>query len=264
MEHLKGLAPAYLHAIQQCTNARRSYLTFDGNRARLGPSLLGDFPNAENTIHLVEDEEENDKIIPGSFHCRLTPSNADLDGLLQRRQVLSSQVAATSTKPCDEFDLALVVFVIDTNVLVADPCFLERFLHLEAKIYIPVIVMEELVALSDHPNPTKSSKAQAALRWLDEFHPDEHKATIKSLFASGRSSCTFNSRYEPDSLACRTNDDLILKLCLILQSQLSQLHDVRAVLISEDVNMRLTARAMRVRAESIDGFMKASITKGSH
>jgi predicted ribonuclease YlaK len=113
---------------------------------------------------------------------------------------------------------------------------------------IPIIVLEELVALCDHPDAGKSRNAKAALAFLDSFKGPA-KLRLTSLQASGKQLEGFAMRSEPSSLGMgmKTNDDIILQTCRGLKSK-------NPVLISDDINMRLKGKAMGITMLTLRGL----------
>ncbi|MGI9211196.1 MAG: PhoH family protein, partial [Methylococcaceae bacterium] len=154
------------------------------------------------------------------------------------------------------------LFVLDTNVLLHDPAALFRF-H-EHDIYIPMVVLEEL----DHHKKGLSDVARNARqtsRFMDELIQQADLAAIRSGIELTRlpyadrldGSCSGRLRFQvertdftlPDSLPGDSRDlpdNAILGTTLAL----SHLHeDTQVVLVSKDINMRIKASVLGIRAE---------------
>lgn len=247
-DNLASFTEGALYELRQSRSALASYLEWDGKQFRLGPALLGTTPLTEEA---PTDNPPN--VIPRS------PS-LEFEELQVRKQLLATRVTARQTST--SFDLNAVIFVVDTNVLVACPDFLEAFLELPAHVLVPVVVLEELVNLSDSPVKDKAKKALAALQWLERHYApsrDQHRIRIDALYASGSRVSSFRDKHEPDTLGTATNDDLIVKLCQILQKRQHSGGAKRApILISQDVNMSLKARAHGIATVTQQDFDSAS------
>lgn len=215
----------------------------------LGPALLGP------SLVSAEDEEEEEKMVD-----RKTSITGELERLKGIREVLVSQSAKSPKHVTDSFDLSSSLFVMDTNVLVGNPLVLESFLDISATVLIPAIVLEELVILCDVPE--KAPKAKRALHWLEsEYeHSGDCKLSVSVAHASGKIDRDFRTKAEILSLGTRTNDDLILKMGQNLaKHQFPGGVTMTPVLVSDDVNFRLKAKALGLRAISQDAFLRASL-----
>lgn len=254
---LQGAIPSYLGTIQGFCSGKAPITQLIRFNPDLSLFTLGRLYIALEDSSSSESDSEDIVLFkkPVDF-------SAELELLTLRKQHLTTQAMSLPSTHLS-FDLSRSAFVIDTNVLVACPSFLETFYDLEARVYVPVIVLEELVMLADHPIVEKSTKAMAALNWFDAVYPSHqgHKLVIKAIFATGRTSTSFDIKNEPDSLGTATNDDLILKICTILGKQ--QQTDgifLKPVIISDDVNMRLKGKAMGIQALSQESFTRATFT----
>lgn len=244
VDELNALIPGALSAsIQLCTNGPFSqYIAFDAKSGlfRLGHTSLG-----------IEDELPEGLAVAAAEPKRQQSLAAEFEQLKIRKQVLTSQAslhgpAMPSYQP---MDLTTTLFVIDTNVFISNPLFLESFIDIKANIAVPAIVLEELAMLSDHPCKEKAAKAQQAVRWLDRC-PSPFFCT---LLTSGKLVSRLSSKYETNQLGGSVNDDLILKSCYnLLMSERKEL----PVVVSEDVNMRLKATAMGVKCIDIEAFFQ--------
>ncbi len=151
------------------------------------------------------------------------------------------------------------LFVLDTNILIHDPSSIFRFQ--EHNIFIPMIVLEELdhykKGLSD-----VSRNVRQVSRFLDELIQDATQNTINeglllSRIEHGPSKETQSdgrlyfqtsqlSSLLPDSMPGNIADNSILNVVLAL----SKKHpDVKVVLVSKDINMRIKAATLELNAE---------------
>ncbi|MDD5033486.1 MAG: PhoH family protein [Methylococcaceae bacterium] len=151
------------------------------------------------------------------------------------------------------------LFVLDTNVLMHDPSSLFRFQ--EHNIYIPMIVLEEL----DHSKKGQSEvarNARQASRFLDELiqHADIHAINrgipLPQLQYAARidQQCTGRLFFQvtrlssslPETLPGGLGDNAILSTVLALSEERP---DELVVLVSKDINMRIKASVLGIRAE---------------
>jgi PhoH-like ATPase len=151
------------------------------------------------------------------------------------------------------------LFILDTNVLIHDPSSLFRFQ--EHGIYIPMIVLEELDNSKKGFSEVARSARQAS-RFLDELirHADlrsinegiplpqiqyagriDEKCSGRLYFQVKRLSSTL-----PDSLPGGVADNAILGTALAL---IDEMPEVLVVLVSKDINMRIKASVLGIRAE---------------
>ena len=152
---------------------------------------------------------------------------------------------------------SIKIFVLDTNVLLHDPSSLFRFE--EHDVFLPIVTLEEL----DNNKKGMSEVARNARqvsRSLDglvgEFGDEdprsiEHGIALSSLGhtdASGKLLLQTQALETslPETLAAGKADNQILGVVQALQ----RLHPSRhVVLVSKDINMRIKARALGLRAE---------------
>ncbi len=151
------------------------------------------------------------------------------------------------------------LFILDTNVLMHDPSSLFRFQ--EHGVYIPMIVLEEL----DNSKKGLSEVARNARqtsRFLDELiqHADmqsisegiplpqlqyatriDEKCTGRLFFQVKRMSSAL-----PESLPGGVADNAILATALALADEFP---DVRVILVSKDINMRIKASVLGIHTE---------------
>lgn len=145
-----------------------------------------------------------------------------------------------------------ILYVLDTNVLIHDPNALLNFE--EHHVAIPMIVLEELDKLKSGHHSV-AAECRQAIRLIDktlgEASPDDVEVGVPIQRGKGGPkgllSILMNKRSEPNSLLPENlNDNKII-------NQLIDLHardkDLRLVLVTKDINMRLKARACGIAAE---------------
>jgi PhoH-like ATPase len=149
--------------------------------------------------------------------------------------------------------------VLDTNVLMHDPTAIFRFE--EHDIYLPMIVLEELDAHKKGLSEANRNVRQVS-RFLDDMMreatkeqidrglplPNEYSGNNGQRASTGR--LFFQTRQLPhalpDSLPGKGNDNAILDQTLALQIEQA---DVRVILVSKDINLRIKAAVLGVHAE---------------
>ena len=167
----------------------------------------------------------------------------------------SSEPRDMKTRPRDGRRL----FVLDTNVLMHDPTSIFRFE--EHDVYIPMIVLEELDAHKKGLSEASRNVRQVS-RFLDDMMRDATKEQIDrglplpNEFSGnhGQKPSTGRLYFQtrqlanvlPDSLPGTGNDNAILGQTLALQNEQ---HDVRVILVSKDINLRIKAAVLGVHAE---------------
>lgn len=145
-----------------------------------------------------------------------------------------------------------ILYVLDTNVLIHDPNALLNFE--EHHVAIPMIVLEELDKLKSGHHSV-AAECRQAIRLIDktlgEASPEDVEVGVPiqrgKSGPKGLLSILMNKRSEPSSLLPENlNDNKII-------NQLIDLHardkDLRLVLVTKDINMRLKARACGIAAE---------------
>lgn len=150
-------------------------------------------------------------------------------------------------------------FILDTNVLIHDPTCLFRFQ--EHHIYIPMRVLEELDQSKKGSSDT-SRNARQSSRFIDELiqHADLHAMDagipVNKLQAASRfdDRCAgrlfFQTRQQdsilPESLPKGLGDHAILSVALSL---IMERPEETFILVSKDINMRIKASVLGIRAE---------------
>ncbi|HER35772.1 MAG: PhoH family protein [Halothiobacillaceae bacterium] len=152
------------------------------------------------------------------------------------------------------------LFVLDTNVLMHDPTALYRFM--EHDIYLPMIVLEELDAGKKGQSETARNVRQVS-RFLDEMLADIDIGTLDqglpvqtALRGQGEQPAaptgrlflqTHEEKSElPVSLPGNRADNQILGITLALKERIS---DREVILVSKDINLRIKATAVGLKAE---------------
>ncbi len=151
------------------------------------------------------------------------------------------------------------LFVLDTNVLMHDPTALFRFM--EHDIYLPMVVLEELDAGKKGTSETARNVRQVS-RFLDEMltgvdlsgidagllirsplHPVDHIAgSTGRLFLQTQT----EHRDLPEGMPGNRPDNQILGVTLALKQRVA---DREVILVSKDINLRIKATALGLKAE---------------
>jgi len=151
------------------------------------------------------------------------------------------------------------LFVLDTNVLMHDPTALFRFM--EHDIYLPMVVLEELDAGKKGTSETARNVRQVS-RFLDEMlsgvvlddidaglpirsplHPVDHITSSSGhLFLQTQT----EHRDLPEGMPGSRPDNQILGVTLALKQRVT---DREVILVSKDINLRIKATALGLKAE---------------
>ncbi|MCB1762298.1 MAG: PhoH family protein [Gammaproteobacteria bacterium] len=151
------------------------------------------------------------------------------------------------------------LFILDTNVLMHDPSAIFRFQ--EHDIFLPMVVLEELDRGKKGMSEVARNARQAS-RFLDELIAEASKQQIDAGLPlpaprNGPAAASvlhgrifFQSetlpQLLPDSLPGNTPDNNILGTALALQQKLPH---VKVSLVSKDINLRIKAALLGIRAE---------------
>ncbi len=145
-----------------------------------------------------------------------------------------------------------ILYVLDTNVLIHDPNALLNFE--EHHVAIPMTVLEELDKLKAGKHSV-AAECRQAIRLIDktlgEATPEEVEQGVPidrgtGVF-KGYLSILMSKREEPNSLLPEhLNDNIIINQLIDMHARTK---DVRIVLVTKDINMRLKARACGIEAE---------------
>lgn len=144
------------------------------------------------------------------------------------------------------------LFVLDTSVIIFDHKSIMNFA--EHDVAIPITVLEELDDFKKG-NETKNFEAREFIRFLDKNSkdllikdwnplPGDDKGRFRIVMETNGLSHSAVNVYGTDSM-----DNRILNACLIVAKQESN-HQV--VLVTKDINLRLKAKALGVRAEDYE------------
>ncbi|MFJ5299602.1 PhoH family protein [Pseudomonas sp. NPDC088368] len=145
-----------------------------------------------------------------------------------------------------------ILYVLDTNVLIHDPNALLNFE--EHHVAIPMTVLEELDKLKAGKHSV-AAECRQAIRLIDktlgEATPEEVEQGVPidrgTGVLKGYLSILMSKREEPNSLLPEhLNDNIIINQLIDMHARRK---DVRIVLVTKDINMRLKARACGIEAE---------------
>jgi len=146
------------------------------------------------------------------------------------------------------------LFVLDTNVLMHDPGAIFRFQ--EHDIFVPMVVLEELDAAKKGSSEV-ARNARHASRLLDDLIGEAGQDSIDAGLplpgggAEGKPGRVFFQTQGvadnlPASLPGGTPDNSILSTAMALREQRP---DAGTVVVSKDINLRIKARILGIRAE---------------
>ena len=146
------------------------------------------------------------------------------------------------------------VFVLDTNVLMQDPGALFRFA--EHDIYIPMVVLEELDAAKKGVSELARNVREVSRRLDDLVHGLDHSAIEHGIALPSISDDVPGGKlffqtapvpdYAPSSLPGTVPDNSILNCAIALSKERP---DATVVLVSKDINLRIKASLLGIRAE---------------
>jgi PhoH-like ATPase len=150
------------------------------------------------------------------------------------------------------------LFVLDTNVLMHDPTALFRFK--EHDIFLPMVVLEELDKGKKGMSEVARNVRQTS-RFLDELisHVPQHAISggipLNTLQITGGADALSGHLFVqtkpvsvelPSTLPGNTPDNNILATALSLQTEHP---DKQVILVSKDINLRIKATVLGIRAE---------------
>jgi PhoH-like ATPase len=141
----------------------------------------------------------------------------------------------------------LRTYVLDTNVLIADPEALTRFQ--EHDVVVPLTVVEELDKLKTRPDETGVT-ARRAVRALEALRERGSLAEGVVSPGGGRVRVEVNQVDRmslPEGLSADTPDNRILATTANLAKELGDERDV--ILVSKDASLRIKAEALKLAAE---------------
>ncbi|WP_022850044.1 PhoH family protein [Limisalsivibrio acetivorans] len=136
-------------------------------------------------------------------------------------------------------------FVVDTNVILYSPKALETFEN--NNIYMPAVVLEELDSFKKNVD-LNGYNAREFIRRIEEYRMAGDLQKGIKLDSGGKLYIAFHDQESrsliPDEFE-RKNDNLILSLAMKLKKSKRN----ETVVISKDVNLRLKANALGIKAE---------------
>ncbi len=146
------------------------------------------------------------------------------------------------------------LFVLDTNVLMHDPSAIFRFQ--EHDVFVPMVVLEELDAAKKGLSEV-AGNARHVSRLLDTLIGDAGRDSIRAGLAlpnggvNGDPGRVFFQTEDvshalPTSLSADNPDNSILSMAIALQQEHP---DTSTVIVSKDINLRIKARVLGIRAE---------------
>lgn len=150
------------------------------------------------------------------------------------------------------------LFVLDTNVLMADPMAIFRFQ--EHDIYLPMVVLEELDAHKTGPSDLARNVRQTNRTLVDLMGSYTHADIVagipipNSYETSSSKPCTGRLFFQtqectdtiPTTLPGSNADNAILATCLSLKKHFPH-HAL--ILVSKDINLRIKAGILGIKAE---------------
>lgn len=145
------------------------------------------------------------------------------------------------------------LFVLDTNVLLHDPHALFRFA--EHDIFLPLVVLEELdrhkIGLSE-----VARNARATARTLDRLLSQQNTLTLRDGLSLVRIDHTAQGKLFFETQACRlhlpsslTNDKADNQILGVVSHLQKESPRRQVILVSKDINMRIKATALGLKAE---------------
>src|SRR5919197_1933596 len=152
-----------------------------------------------------------------------------------------------SPDPKERWMPRLRTYVLDTNVLIADPEAPGRFE--EHDVVIPLTVVEELDKLKTRPDETGAS-ARRAIRALEALREQGNLSVGVALPGGGRLWVEVNHAGRlilPEGLSADSDDNRILATTANLAKELGDERGV--VLVSKDASLRIKAEALKLAAE---------------
>src|ERR687887_585648 len=170
---------------------------------------------------------------PAGLHARSQP------------EIRSSSMPSVTRRTSP--DVPQRTYVLDTNVLIADPEAPGRFE--EHDVVIPLTVVEELDKLKTRLDETGAS-ARRAIRVLEALRERGNLSEGVGLPGGGRIWVEVNHAGRlslPEGLAHDSDDNRILATTANLAKELGDERDV--VLVSKDASLRIKAEALKLAAE---------------
>jgi PhoH-like ATPase len=137
------------------------------------------------------------------------------------------------------------LFVIDTNVLIADPMCLVNFN--DNRVHVPFKVLEELDNLKKG-HTELARNAREATRQLEILMENEVGHNIYSINDKG-GILTFTTKELKESIPFdKSNDNIILAETYALQQELKE-SGIDVILVSRDINLRVKSKSLLIETE---------------
>lgn len=214
------------------------YLRFDGEAFVLGPRLLstgvsGVSPQDGNA---TEPAHRHTGPPPLTEESAIEQMRQEIDRLRLEKDALSQAVAQSKA------DILSPVYILDTNILIDHLAFLDGLLQRQpVRIAIPSFVLIELDGLIKSPRQGKS--AETVAKYLDRVDPAALRGSLHGINAEGRLTRFISHPPGQRDLFPRSAE-----ICSIDEAILySAKRNGHAVLVSDDLNLRLKAQAMQVQ-----------------
>ena len=135
-----------------------------------------------------------------------------------------------------------LVFVLDTNVLLARLDLLEQLKSKNVRIVIPLIVAKELVALQLSDNKKISIRARAASRWLNSMDSNSSNCPVIKQ-------TKIQEHYASEHFDGSTSDEKVLACCRMLKE-----NEGKIFLVSTDSDLSTKATFNNVKSMTIKEF----------
>lgn len=157
------------------------------------------------------------------------------------------------------------IFVLDTSVLLFDHNSIKNFQ--DNNVVIPITVLEELDNFKIG-NDTKNFEARSVIRFLDKI--SEHQNLNEWISLGDNKGDLFISMHDnasgtnaKDAYGSKKNDHRIIDTALLIKESYP---DFKVTLVTKDINLRIKAKALELKAEDyktgkVDDIKKVS--KGS-
>ena len=142
-------------------------------------------------------------------------------------------------------------FVLDTSVILYDHSSIRNFE--ENDVVIPITVLEELDNFKKG-NDTKNFEAREFIRYIDKISENGNISEGIAIDGSKKGKLTVLMNQFPKVDACKVfadnkNDHKILNAALFLSEQNPQ---QTVVLVSKDINLRIKAKSLNLKAEDYE------------
>jgi len=181
----------------------------------------------------------------------IAPEPAESQATAKRKSSRKKPTKAPSASKASQNKVKTKVFVLDTSVLLHDHNSLQNFE--DNRVAIPITVLEELDTFKVG-NDTKNFEARECIRILDRISKEhsiqdwfplenESDGLLRIIMSDDQHESGLDAAAIFDK---KTNDHKILTAALQLQHDEP---DMKVVLVSKDINLRLKAKALDLPAE---------------